>query len=48
MEQLRKNKNKILIILIAIILIAGIAMIVIRGFNFELKYENTQRVELYL
>ena len=48
MEQLRKNKNKILIILIAIILIAGIAMIVIKGFNFELKYQNTQRVELYL
>ena len=48
MEQLRKNKNKILIILIAIILIAGIAMIVIKGFNFELKYQNTQRVEMYL
>ena len=48
MKQLRKNKNKILIILIAIILIAGIAMIVIKGFNFELKYQNTQRVEMYL
>lgn len=48
MEQLRKNKEKILIVLVCIILIAGIAMVIIKGFNFELKYQDTQKIEIYL
>lgn len=48
MEQLRKNKEKILIALVCIILIAGIAMVIIKGFNFELKYQDTQKIEIYL
>lgn len=47
MKQLAKNK-KIMVIIIAIILIAGVAMTLIKGLKFDLKYEQAQRVELYL
>lgn len=42
------KKTKILSIIIAIIIIAGIIVIAIKGFNFDLKYEKSQKVELYL
>ena len=47
MKQLIKSKQ-LKIILIVLIIIAGIAMIAVKGFNFDLKYQDTQRVELYL
>ena len=47
MKQFIKSKQ-LKIILIALVIIAGIAMIAVKGFNFDLKYQDTQRVELYL
>ena len=47
MKQLIKSKQ-LKIVLIVLIIIAGIAMIAVKGFNFDLKYKDTQRVELYL
>lgn len=47
MKQLIKSKQ-LKIVLIVLIVIAGIAMIAIKGFNFDLKYQDTQKVELYL
>ena len=47
MKQFVKSKQ-LKIILIALIIIAGIIMIAVKGFNFDLKYQKTQRVELYL
>ena len=42
------NKIKAICLLIAIIIIAGIAVTAILGFNFDLRYQNTKKVELYL
>lgn len=42
------NKMKILIVVIALVIIAGIAVIATIGFNFDIKYEETNKVELYL
>ena len=42
------KKAKILSIIIAIIIIAGIIIIATKGFNFDLKYEKSQKVELYI
>ena len=47
MKQFIKSKQ-LKIILIALVIIAGIVMITVKGFNFDLKYQDTQRVELYL
>ena len=47
MKQFIKSKQ-LKIVLIVLIVIAGIAMIAIKGFNFDLKYQDTQKVELYL
>ena len=47
MKQFIKSKQ-LKIILIALVIIAGIVMIAVKGFNFDLKYQDTQRVELYL
>lgn len=47
MKQFVKSKQ-LKIILIALVIIAGIIMIAVKGFNFDLKYQKTQRVELYL
>ena len=47
MKQFIKSKQ-LKIILIAIVIIAGIVMIAVKGFNFDLKYQDTQRVELYV
>ena len=45
MKQLT-TKKKILCIVIALILIVGIAMVAIKGFNVELKYRHHQKIEL--
>ena len=47
MKQFIKSKQ-LKIILIVLVIIAGIVMIAVKGFNFDLKYQDTQRVELYL
>ena len=47
MERL-ENKNKVIIILIAILLIAGIITTLTIGLNFDLLYQNSEKVELYL
>lgn len=47
MKQFIKSKQ-LKIILIALVIITGIVMIAVKGFNFDLKYQNAQRVELYL
>ncbi len=47
MKQFIKSKQ-LKIILIVLVIIAGIVMIAVKGLNFDLKYQDTQRVELYL
>ena len=47
MKQFIKSKQ-LKIVLIILVIIAGIVMIAVKGFNFDLKYQDTQRVELYL
>lgn len=42
------KKQKIAILLILIVIIAGIAVTCTMGFNFDLRYQATQRVEFYL
>lgn len=45
-----KNNNiiKIMIIIIALIIIAGIIMICVKGFNYSLLYSKTQRLNIYM
>lgn len=40
------TKKKILYIAMALIIIAGIAMVALKGFNVELKYRHHQKIEL--
>ena len=47
MKQLAKSK-KIMILIAIIILIAGITITMIKGLNFDLKYQETQSVQLYI
>ena len=47
MKQLAKSK-KIMILIAIIILIAGIAITITKGLNFDLKYQQTQSVQLYI
>lgn len=47
MKQLT-TKMKILICILAIIIIAGIAIIFTKGFNVELKYQQADKVQLYI
>lgn len=42
------KKTKILSIIMMVIIIAGIIVIATKGFNFDLKYEKSQKLELYL
>lgn len=42
------NKIKVIVLLIAVIIIAGIAVTLTLGFNFDLKYQDTKKIELYL
>ena len=48
MEKLKKNKNIIIGILIAIIIIAGVAVTLTIGLNFDLKYQETKQIQLNL
>ena len=47
MKNNSRNK-KILSVLAILIVVAGIIMIATKGFNFDLKYQKTQKVELSL
>lgn len=47
MEKLTKN-TKIIILILAIVIIAGIAVIATMGFNFNLNMQSNNRVELYI
>lgn len=42
------NKIKVLAIICAIIIIAGIIVVAVKGFNFDLEYSEMKRVEFYL
>lgn len=42
------EKNKVLILLIAIIVVIGIVITAIIGFNFDLKYQQAKKVELHI
>ena len=44
----KNTKNKVIIALLIIILIAGAAIIAVKGFNFSLRYEKAQKIEMYL
>ncbi len=44
----KNNKMKIIVLLIAIIIIAGIIVVATSGFNFELAYQPSKKVELYI
>lgn len=48
MEKIKKNKKIIIGILIAIILIAGIAITLTIGLNFDLNYQETRQIQLNL
>lgn len=45
---MKQKETKILIALIAIILVAGTIIIFVKGLAFELKYQETQKVEINL
>ena len=47
MKNMNRNK-KILSVLAILMVVAGIIMIATKGFNFDLKYQKTQKVELSL
>lgn len=42
------KKSIILLIIIAIIIIAGISVVSTIGFNFDLRFKETKKIELYL
>lgn len=42
------NKTKLLIVLIIIIILAGIGVIFTIGFNFDLRYQESKTIQLYL
>ena len=46
MKQILENKNKVIIALSLIIIIAGIIVTVTKGFNFDLNYQDTNKIEL--
>lgn len=45
---MKQNSTKILAALIAIILVVGAIMIFVKGFAFELRYQDCQKVEISL
>ena len=47
MKEITK-KQKIAMIILAIIIIAGLAITFILGFNFDLRMQETKKIELYL
>ena len=44
----KNNKIKALIILVIAIIIAGIAVTLTLGFKFDLKYQDSKKIEIYL
>ena len=42
------KKSKIIAIIIAIIIIAGIAVTATMGLNYDLRYQSAQKIELYI
>lgn len=44
----QKNKNIIIIALIALIILAGIVVVSVWGFNKELKFAQGQKIEIYV
>ena len=42
------TKSKITAIILIAIVIIGMAIILTSGLNFELKYQNTQKVQLFI
>lgn len=44
----KNNKLKIITLLSIIVIIAGIIVTTVLGFNFELAYQDTKKVELYI
>ena len=47
MKNIMKNK-KIIAVLIALVVLAGIIVAATVGFNFDLKFQKTKKIELYL
>ena len=45
---MKKKTNKILILLMILIIIAEILKIIFKGFNFDLKYQDTKQIEFGL
>lgn len=45
---MKQNRKKLLLIVSVIVLLAGIIMISIKGFNFDLKYQNTKQIHIHL
>ena len=45
---MKQNSTKILVILIAIILVLGAIMIFTKGLAFELRYQDSKKVEINL
>ena len=43
-----KNKKYIVLAILAIILIAGIAIVLLKGFNIEIGYANANEIEIHL
>ncbi len=48
MKNITKKKQKMIFIILAVIIIAGIAVISTIGFNLELKMQETKKIELYI
>lgn len=44
----QKNKNIIAILFVALVIIAGIVMIAMKGFNKELKFKQGQSIDIYI
>lgn len=42
------EKNKVLIVLTALIVVLGIVITAVMGFNFDLKYKQAKKVELHI
>lgn len=42
------NKKKIVVVLLLIIIMAGTIIIATKGFNFDLKYQETKKIGLYI
>ena len=41
-------KTKIIAVLIVLLIIVGISIILTIGLNFELKYQNAKRIQIYI